>query len=118
MKRDGWTFVSNHGHVLICLAEDPGMLLKDVAARVGITERCVQQIVADLEAGQVIQRYRQGRRNRYVVLRGTRFRHPVESGVTVGEFVDLVMSSQETSDLEAAWMFDGAGESPVSQLRI
>jgi hypothetical protein len=118
VKRDGWTFLSNHGHVLICLAEDPEMLLRNVAARVGITERSAQQIVADLEAARVIRRHRHGRRNRYVVLRDSHFRHPVEAGVTVGEFIDLVMASQEAAELEAAWAFDGVGDGPVSQYRI
>ena len=85
-----WTFLSNHGHVLVCLATDPGVLLRDVATTIGITERAVQQIVADLERAGVIVRIRVGRRNRYVLRREERFRHRVEAGVTVGDFVDLV----------------------------
>ena len=72
-KEKGWTFLSNHGHVLVCLADDPDMLLKDVAAHVGITERAVQQIVTDLEDAQVITRHREGRRNRYAVRREGRY---------------------------------------------
>lgn len=90
MKRDGWTFLTNHGHVLVCLAQDPDVLLRDVAASIGITERSVQQIVADLERAGVIIRMRVGRRNRYLVRREESFRHPLEAGVTVGEFLDLV----------------------------
>jgi hypothetical protein len=90
MKRDGWTFLTNHGHVLVCLASDPDVLLRDVAVRTGITERAVQQIVCDLESAGVIVRLRVGRRNRYLVRREERFRHPLESGVTVGGFIDLV----------------------------
>lgn len=90
VKRDGWTFLTNHGHVLVCLAANPDVLLRDVAVNIGITERAVQQIVGDLERAGVIVRLRVGRRNRYVVRREERFRHPLESGVTVGEFVDLV----------------------------
>ncbi len=90
MRRKGWTFLSNHGHVLVCLADDPDMLLKDVAARVGITERAVQQIVTDLEDAQVITRHREGRRNHYTMRREVRFRHPLESGLRVGDFLDLV----------------------------
>lgn len=90
MRRKGWTFLSNHGHVLVCLADDPDALLKDIAATVGITERAVQQIIADLEAANVISRHREGRRNRYVVRRDVRFRHSLESGLRVGDFVDLV----------------------------
>lgn len=90
VKRDGWTFLTNHGHVLVCLADNPDVLLRDVAARIGITERAVQQIVADLEAAEVIARHRVGRRNSYAVRREGTLRHPLEAGVTVGEFVDLV----------------------------
>lgn len=94
VKRDGWTFLTNHGHVLVCLAADPEVLLRDVATSIGITERAVQQIVGDLEQAGVIIRLRVGRRNRYVVRREEQFRHPVEAGVTIGDFVDLVERSR------------------------
>jgi len=90
MSRDGWTFLTNHGHVLVCLAVEPDVLLRDVASSIGITERAVQQIVADLERAGVIVRLRVGRRNRYILRREEEFRHPVEAGVTVGDFVDLI----------------------------
>ena len=90
MTRDGWTFLTNHGHVLVCLAADPEVLLRDVATSIGITERAVQQIVGDLEQAGAIIRLRVGRRNRYVVRRDEQFRHPVEAGVTIGDFVNLV----------------------------
>jgi DNA-binding Lrp family transcriptional regulator len=90
MGRDSWTFLSNHGHVLVCLAVEPDVLLRDVASTIGITERAVQQIVADLERSGVIVRIKVGRRNRYILRRDERFRHPVEADVTVGDFVDLV----------------------------
>ncbi len=60
-----WTFLSNHGHVLVCLARDPDSRLRDVASRVGITERAVQKILGDLEAAGIVRRERHGRRNRY-----------------------------------------------------
>ncbi|KGN42432.1 helix-turn-helix transcriptional regulator [Knoellia aerolata] len=97
MKRDGWTFLTNHGHVLVCLAQDPDVLLRDVAVRTGITERSVQQIVCDLERAGIIIRMRVGRRNRYVVRREEPFRHPLEVGVTVGQFVDLVEDGRQQS---------------------
>ena len=89
MSRNRWTFLSNHGHVLVCLADNPDMLLKDVAVNIGITERSVQQIVSDLEGAHVITRHRDGRRNHYVVRREVRFRHPLEAGLRVGDFIDL-----------------------------
>ena len=59
----GWTFLSNHTHVLVALAAQPGATLREVAASVGITERAVQRIVAELEAAGVLERHRDGRRS-------------------------------------------------------
>ena len=87
-----WTFFSNHAHVLFCLAADPGMLLRDVAAQVGITERAVQRIVADLEAAGVLARVREGRRNRYKVDPRVSLRHPVEAHRNIGDLLALVLS--------------------------
>ena len=85
-----WTFLTNHAHVLVCLARDGDLRLRDVAARVGITERAVQRIVADLEAGGYLDIGKQGRRNTYTVRRGRPLRHPVESRRTVGGPLRLV----------------------------
>ena len=86
----GWTFLSNHAHVLLCLARDPDTRLRNVATDVGITERAVQKIVADLEQGGVLTRQRQGRRNRYEIDRTSPLRHPLESNATVGRLLRLV----------------------------
>ena len=107
MSSSTWTFLTNHGHVLVCLAGDEGILLRDVASRVGITERTVQQIVSDLEQAGIIARTRVGRCNHYVVRREEKFRHPLESGVTVGEFVDLVGQARGSS---AGPQAEAAGE--------
>ena len=85
-----WTFLSNHGHVLVCLALDPQARLRDIAARVGITERAVQTIVRSLEEAGYIHKERVGRRNTYAVVGERPFRHPLESGVAVGDFLRLV----------------------------
>jgi predicted transcriptional regulator len=89
----GWTFLTNHGHVLVCLASTPDARLRDVAERVGITERAVQQIVRDLEQSGYLVKKRVGRRNHYTVLRDGHFRHPVESGTSVGDFIELVLGT-------------------------
>ena len=60
-----WTLLSNHAHVLVCLATDPHMRLRDVAEKVGITERAVQRIILDLEQAEMLSREREGRRNQY-----------------------------------------------------
>lgn len=88
-----WTFLSNHAHVLICLAVDPNARQRDVAGKVGITERAVSGIVADLEAGGYLRRERIGRRNRYRVARRGRLRHPLEAHRSVGQLLDAVIDT-------------------------
>ena len=85
-----WTFLSNHGHVLVAVAQDPEARVVDIAARVGITDRAVQAILNDLEQGGYLRRTREGRRNTYRILRGGRFRHPQEKKVKVGSFLELL----------------------------
>ncbi|MHB1557366.1 MAG: helix-turn-helix transcriptional regulator [Isosphaeraceae bacterium] len=87
-----WTFLSNHGYVLLCLAREPGLRLRELAQRVGITERAVQRIIADLEQGGYISRAREGRRNRYEVHSHRRFRHPMVSHREVRALLDLLSS--------------------------
>jgi DNA-binding transcriptional ArsR family regulator len=84
-----WTFLTNHSHVLICLGREPDLRLRDVAERVGITERAVQRIVADLEEAGILTRMRDGRRNRYEVHAEKPLRHAVESHRTVGDLLRL-----------------------------
>jgi uncharacterized membrane protein len=79
-----WMFLTNHAHVLALIAQNPEIRLRDVAEQVGITERAVQRIVADLEAGAYLERLRFGRRNRYKVHSTLPLRHPVEGHRTVG----------------------------------
>lgn len=86
----GWTFLTNHGHVLICLARDPDLRLREVAERVGVTERAVQSIVADLVHAGYLDRERHGRRNRYVVHPTRRLRHPVEDDHEIGDLLDAL----------------------------
>lgn len=85
-----WTFLSNHGHVLVCLALDPNARLRDVATQVGITERAVQKIVGDLEEAGVLVRQRAGRRNSYHLNVNAPLRHALEAHRTVGALLGLV----------------------------
>ncbi len=87
---ENWTFLTNHGHVLLCIAEDPEIRLKDIAARVGITERATQRIVADLLEAGYISSEKAGRRRNYRVHRALRFRHPVEQHVQIGALLKVV----------------------------
>jgi len=85
-----WTYLTNHSHVLICLAENPALRLRDVAERVGITERAVLRIVADLEEAGVLTRHKEGRRNQYEVHADSPLRHPVEANCTVKSLLELL----------------------------
>jgi DNA-binding Lrp family transcriptional regulator len=87
----GWTFLTNHAHVLFCIAQDPDVRLRDVAARVGITERAVQRIVTDLEGEGYLDVSKEGRRNRYRVNYDLPLRHPIERHRTVKALIDLVL---------------------------
>jgi len=85
-----WTFLSNHAHVLVCLARNSEARLRDIALDVGITERRVSSIVTDLEAEGVIRISRVGRRNTYSINRRARLRHPLESHQTVGDLLRAI----------------------------
>lgn len=85
-----WTLFSNHAHVLLCLDSDGTKVLRDVAVEVGITERAVQNIVADLESGGMITRFKEGRCNRYKINRRARLRHAIEAHRSVGDLLDFI----------------------------
>ena len=94
-----WTFLSNHGHVLVCLARDPAARLRTVAAQVGITERAVQKILADLDEAGVVERRREGRRNRYRLRTDLPLRHPIEAHRTVAALLGMVLERAELKRL-------------------
>jgi len=89
-SRESWTFLTNHGHVLICIANDPGIRGRDIAERVGITERAAQAIVADLVAAGYVRRTRIGRRNHYEIDPDRPLRHPVEHDHRIGELLSVL----------------------------
>ena len=86
-----FTFLTNHSHVLICLASSPEITLREVASRVGITERAVIAIVHDLKAIRVLTVSKTGRRNTYKVHSQVHLRHPVESHRTVGDLLTAIL---------------------------
>lgn len=90
-----WNFFSNYGHVLVCLAENPDARLRDVAERVGITERTALRVVTHLEDAGILTRLKVGRRNSYVIDAGKRLRHPIEAHCTVGELLAAILSGPE-----------------------
>ena len=85
-----WTFLTNHSHVLILLSQNPSLVLREVAVRVGITERAVQRIVADLDEAGVIERERVGRQNHYRIRTDLALRHPIEAHRTVRDLVGII----------------------------
>lgn len=101
MKNAGWTFLSNYAHVLICLAEDPAARLRDVADRVGITERSAQRLITELDRAGILTRVKRGRRNRYYIDTQAHLRHPIEEHSTVGELLKLIMTPARVRRIEA-----------------
>lgn len=87
----GWTFLTNHAHVLLTIARDRQITLREVAAAVGITERATQKIVADLEAAGYLARTRHGRRNSYTIAVGRPFRHPLTAGHDLDELLAVLV---------------------------
>ena len=94
--RPSWTFLTNHTQVLLCIAQNSSDIrLRDIAQMVGITERAVQRIVADLAAAGIIERRRIGRRNRYLVNRSATMRHAAQAEHLVGPLLDLLRPKDE-----------------------
>lgn len=85
-----WTFLTNHTHVLVLLYANSDLSLREVALQVGITERAVQRIVADLEEGGFVKREKIGRKNHYTVIKNKALRHPVEAHKKIGDLLNLV----------------------------
>jgi hypothetical protein len=86
----GWTFLTNHAHVLLCVARDPTIRVRDIAAQVGITETATQRILADLVAEGYVDRVREGRRNRYELHPELPLRHPLEREHAIGEVLAVL----------------------------
>ena len=85
-----WSFLSNHGRALLCLAQDPAMRLRDIAASLGITERSAYAIVADLTEAGYIAKLKDGRRNRYQIHAHLPLPEPTSRERTVGEVLALL----------------------------
>lgn len=85
-----WTFLTNHAHVLICIARDPNVRARDIAEAVGITERTALAIIGDLVEGGYLVRRRIGRRNEYEVVAHQPLRHPLEREHQVDELLEVL----------------------------
>ncbi|EQC46954.1 winged helix-turn-helix domain-containing protein [Bacteriovorax sp. DB6_IX] len=94
-NRPSWTFFSNHGHIYFLLAANEDITAREIAMRVGITERAVLGIIQDLnEAGYIIKK-KVGRANRYSIISDKTLRHPLESNVLLKDLVDLISKGKE-----------------------
>jgi DNA-binding transcriptional ArsR family regulator len=88
-----WDFLTNHAHVLVCVARDPGIRLREIAANVGITERAAHRILSELVDEGYVVRERQGRRNHYQVKTELPLRHPLASEHEVGDLLEVLIGS-------------------------
>ncbi|MFG2825397.1 helix-turn-helix transcriptional regulator [Kitasatospora sp. NPDC048365] len=97
-----WTFLTNHARVLVQIARDPALRVRDIAARCELTERAVQRIIADLEADGYLRHTRIGRNNHYQVVPDTELRHPADAGATVADLLTAALTrhpnGQHTED--------------------
>lgn len=90
-----WTFLSNYAHVLVCLADNPDARLRDVAERVGVTERTAFRLIGELEDAGILERAKEGRRNHYVINTKAHLRHSIEEHCTVGDLLETLLQEHE-----------------------
>jgi predicted transcriptional regulator len=90
-----WKFLTNHGLTLLCIASDPGVRMRDIAERVGITERAAHRIVGALVDAGYIDKERSGRRNSYEVRRGLSLHHPLERELQLGDLLEAVQGTRD-----------------------
>ena len=90
-----WRFVTSHTQVLLCIARNPEIRIRDVADLTGITERAAQRIIADLVEAGYVQRERLGRRNHYVIRTDLKMRHPLQQAHEIGELLELLLDDSE-----------------------
>jgi IclR-like helix-turn-helix domain-containing protein len=98
---EGWSFLTKHGRVLLCIAHDPGVRLRDIAASVGITERSAFGIVSDLATGGYVVKQKEGRRNRYQILAHLPLPEPTSQQVAIGEVLALLAGASAERALTA-----------------
>jgi hypothetical protein len=95
---ENWTLLTSHARVLLAIARDPGMRLRDIAATVGITERSSYAIVTDLTRAGYVAKHKDGRRNRYQIQAHLPLPEPASQQPTIGELLDLLTSQREAAE--------------------
>ena len=91
-----WTFLTNHAQVLVCIADDPGVRLREIGQRVGITERAAHRIVGELAAAGYITRQRNGRRNQYTINAHLPIHDPIARERNVGQLLEILTPLHES----------------------
>jgi predicted transcriptional regulator len=92
-----WSFLTNHALVLLCIAHDPGVRLREIGERVGITERAAHRIVSELDAAGHISRRRNGRRNHYTIQSHLRLPDPLAREPGIGDLL-AVLAGQRLAE--------------------
>ncbi len=92
-----WTFLTNHAQVLVCIAGDPGVRLREIGERVGITERAAHRIVVELAAAGYITRQRHGRRNRYTINAHLPVHDPIAREQNVGQLLEILNAPHDSA---------------------
>jgi predicted DNA-binding transcriptional regulator YafY len=98
----GWSFLTNHGRVLLYIAHDPGVRLRDIAAGLGITERSAYAIVTDLAAAGYVVKQKHGRRNRYQIQAHLPLPEPTSQHLAIGEVLALRAGASAARQLSGA----------------
>jgi len=86
-----WSFLTNHGRALVCIAHDPGVRLRDIAESLGVTERTAFGIVTDLTQAGYVSKDREGRRNRYEIQVQQPLGEAIGRELTIGDVLDLLV---------------------------
>jgi uncharacterized membrane protein len=86
-----WKFLTNHAQVLVCIAHDPGILLREISEQIGITERAAHRIVAELVSAGYITRKRNGRRNHYTIQSNLKLPDRIARGKLVGDLHNILV---------------------------
>jgi hypothetical protein len=93
-----WTFLTNHAHVLVCIARDPGVRLREIGERVGITERAAHRMVVELTAAGYITRQRNGRRNQYTINAHLPVHDPIAREHNVGQLLEILTATHGSDE--------------------
>jgi DNA-binding IclR family transcriptional regulator len=89
-----WSFLTNHARVMLCIAHDPGLRLRDIAATLGITERSAYGIVTDLTTSGYVVKEKDGRRNRYQIQAHLPVGESIARKRTIGEVLELLVDTK------------------------